>query len=152
MPLILMGGTPMPTVEVRPLQPPAPQPKDEVEEVYQALVLGTRDYALKNGFQQVLLGISGGIDSAVTAAIAAAALGPENVMCVTMPSRFNSPETIADAKRVADNLGCPAADDPHRADPHALPRVAQGRAPLERQGPGLREPPGPDSRHDPACP
>jgi NAD+ synthase (glutamine-hydrolysing) len=95
------------TVEVRPLQPPAPQPKDEVEEVYQALVLGTRDYALKNGFQQVLLGLSGGIDSAVTAAVAAAALGPENVICVTMPSRFNSPETIADAKLAADNLGCP---------------------------------------------
>ncbi len=94
-------------VPVRPLQPPAPQPRDEVEEIYQALVLGTRDYTLKNGFHQVLLGISGGIDSAVTAAIAAAALGPENVICVTMPSRFNSPDTIADAKRVADNLGCP---------------------------------------------
>ena len=95
------------TVEVQPLQPPAQQPKDEVEEVYQALVLGTRDYALKNGFHQVLLGLSGGIDSAVTAAVAAAALGPENVICVTMPSRFNSPETIADAKLAADNLGCP---------------------------------------------
>ena len=95
------------TVEVRPLQWPAAQPKNEVEEVYGALVLGTRDYALKNGFRQVLLGISGGIDSAVTAAVAADALGPENVICVTMPSRFNSPETIADAKLVADNLGCP---------------------------------------------
>ena len=86
---------------------PAPQPQGQVEEVYQALVLGTRDYTLKNGFRQVLLGISGGIDSAVTAAVAAAALGPQNVICVTMPSRFNSPETIADAKLVADNLGCP---------------------------------------------
>ena len=95
------------TIEVRPLQPAAPQPRDEVEEVYQALVLGTRDYTLKNGFHQVLLGISGGIDSAVTAAVAAAALGPQNVICVTMPSRFNSPDTIADAKLVADNLGCP---------------------------------------------
>ncbi len=94
-------------VHVRLLQPPARQPRDEVEEVYEALVLGTRDYTLKNGFHQVLLGISGGIDSAVTAAIAAAALGPGNVICVTMPSRFNSPDTIADAKLVADNLGCP---------------------------------------------
>jgi len=93
--------------QVRPLQAPTPQPRDEVEEIYQALVLGTRDYALKNGFHQVLLGLSGGIDSAITAAIAAAALGPENVICVTMPSRFNSPDTIADAKLVADNLGCP---------------------------------------------
>ena len=94
-------------VKVSPKQPPAVQPADTVEEVYHALVLGTRDYVLKNGFQQTILGISGGIDSAVTAAIAAAALGPENVQCVTMPSRFNSPETIADSKLVADNLGCP---------------------------------------------
>jgi NAD+ synthase (glutamine-hydrolysing) len=86
-------------------QPPAPQPDDPVEEVYEALVLGTRDYTRKNGFKQALLGMSGGIDSAMTAAIAVAALGPKNVQCVTMPSRFNSPETIADAKRVADNLG-----------------------------------------------
>ncbi len=90
-----------------PTQPPAVQPADTIEEVYEALVLATRDYVLKNGFRQTILGISGGIDSAVTAAIAAAALGPENVQCVTMPSRFNSPETIADSKLVADNLGCP---------------------------------------------
>jgi NAD+ synthase (glutamine-hydrolysing) len=94
-------------VYVKPLQPPAPQPQSVVEEVYEALVLGTRDYTQKNGFRQVLLGISGGIDSAVTAAIAAAALDPQNILCVTMPSRFNSPETIVDAKRVTDNLGCP---------------------------------------------
>ena len=94
-------------IKVVPSQPPAPQPANTVEEVYEALVLGTRDYVLKNGFRQTILGISGGIDSAVTAAIAAAALGPENVQCVTMPSRFNSPETIADSKLVADNLGCP---------------------------------------------
>ncbi len=93
-------------IGVSPTQPAAPQPEGPIEEVYEALVLGTRDYALKNGFRQTLLGISGGVDSAVTAAIAAAALGPENVRCVTMPSRFNSPQTIADAKRVADNLGC----------------------------------------------
>jgi NAD+ synthase (glutamine-hydrolysing) len=100
-------GMGAPRVQVRPLQPAAPQPRDEVEEVYQALVLGTRDYTLKNGFRQVLLGISGGIDSAVTAAVSAAAVGPENVICVTMPSRFNSPDTIADSKLVAENLGCP---------------------------------------------
>jgi len=94
-------------IQVVPTQPPAPQPADAVEEIYQALVLGLRDYVLKNGFKQVILGISGGIDSAVTAAIAVEALGPENVQCVTMPSRFNSPETIADSKLVADNLGCP---------------------------------------------
>jgi NAD+ synthase (glutamine-hydrolysing) len=78
---------------------------DPIEEVYQALVLGTRDYARKNGFKKVLLGLSGGIDSSVTAVIAAAALGPENVVGITMPSRFNSPQTISDAAKLAKNLG-----------------------------------------------
>jgi NAD+ synthase (glutamine-hydrolysing) len=79
--------------------------KSKIEEVYQALVLGTRDYARKNGFKKVLLGLSGGIDSSVTAAIAAAALGPENVVGITMPSKFNSPQTISDAEKLAKNLG-----------------------------------------------
>jgi len=78
---------------------------DPLEEVYQALILGTRDYARKNGFKKVLLGLSGGIDSSVTAAIAAAALGAENVVGITMPSKFNSPQTISDAERLAKNLG-----------------------------------------------
>ena len=92
-------------VAVAPTQPNAALPEDPLDEIYHALVLGTRDYAGKNGFKKVLLGLSGGIDSAVTAAIAVAALGAENVLGITMPSRFNSPETIADAKKVADNLG-----------------------------------------------
>jgi len=93
------------TVQVKPIKPWAPQPTDVLEEVYQALVLGTRDYARKNGFEKALLGLSGGIDSSVTAAIAVAALGPENVVGITMPSKFNSPETIADAEIMARNLG-----------------------------------------------
>jgi NAD+ synthase (glutamine-hydrolysing) len=93
------------SITIRPAQPQRLQMDDSLDEVYHALVLGTRDYAIKNGFRKVLLGISGGIDSAITAAIAAAALGAENVLGITMPSRFNSPETIADAKKVADNLG-----------------------------------------------
>ena len=92
-------------VTVTTLSPPPAQPQGALEEVYQALVLGTRDYTRKNGFEKVLLGMSGGIDSALTAAIAVDALGSGNVRGVTMPSKFNSPETIADAKRVADNLG-----------------------------------------------
>ena len=94
----------MASVQVKPVHPAAPQPTDLLDEVYQALVLGTRDYARKNGFEKVLLGLSGGIDSSVTAAIAVAALGPENVVGITMPSKFNSPETIADAEKVAKNL------------------------------------------------
>ncbi len=93
------------TVQVKPMRPAAPQPTDLLDEVYQALVLGTRDYARKNGFEKTLLGISGGIDSSVTAAIAVAALGAENVVCLTMPSKFNSPETINDAEKLAKNLG-----------------------------------------------
>ena len=93
------------SVRVSPRQASAPQPADAIDEVYQALVLGTRDYAVKNGFERVLLGISGGIDSSVTAVVAVAALGAENVCCVSMPSRFNSAETMSDAQKVSENLG-----------------------------------------------
>lgn len=78
---------------------------DHAAEVYQALVLGTRDYIRKNGFQKAVIGMSGGIDSSLTAAIAVDALGAENVIGVTMPTRFNSPETIRDAGKVSENLG-----------------------------------------------
>ena len=93
------------TVQIKPAQAAARQPSDPVDEIYQALVLGTRDYAHKNGFQKVLLGLSGGIDSSVTAAIAVAALGDENVIGISMPSKFNSPETRSDAEKLARNLG-----------------------------------------------
>jgi NAD+ synthase (glutamine-hydrolysing) len=76
-----------------------------LEEAYRALVLGTKDYVRKNGFSKVLIGLSGGIDSAITAAIAVAALGAENVIGITMPSKFNSTETINDAEKCAKNLG-----------------------------------------------
>jgi NAD+ synthase (glutamine-hydrolysing) len=91
-------------VNIKPLQHACPQPGDLIDEIYQALVLGTRDYACKNGFEKVLLGLSGGIDSSVVAAIAAAALGKENVIGITMPTKFNSPETISDAEKLAKNL------------------------------------------------
>lgn len=75
------------------------------EEVYRALCVGVRDYARKNGFQQVVMGISGGIDSALTACIAADALGPERVNTVSMPSRYSSAGTCADARETARRLG-----------------------------------------------
>ena len=76
-----------------------------VEEVYEALKLGLRDYCLKNRFSKTVIGLSGGIDSALTAAIACDALGAENVTGVTMPSRFTSRETLSDAGIVAERLG-----------------------------------------------
>ena len=82
------------------------------ERIYQALILGTRDYAWKNGFQKAVLGLSGGIDSALVATIAADALGKENVIGVTMPSRYTSKETKSDAKRLADNLGIQFIESP----------------------------------------
>jgi NAD+ synthase (glutamine-hydrolysing) len=75
------------------------------EEVWRALVLGTRDYARKCGFKRVLLGLSGGIDSALTAAVAAEALGPQNVIGVLMPSPYSSEGSVTDAKAVASTLG-----------------------------------------------
>lgn len=76
-----------------------------IAEIYAALVLGTRDYVRKNGFKVVLLGLSGGIDSALTAAIAVDALGKENVKAVMMPSQFTSKESLEDAAMIARNLG-----------------------------------------------
>ncbi len=77
----------------------------EDEAVYQALVLGTRDYVRKCGFTQAIIGLSGGIDSALVAAIATEALGPENVLGVGMPSEYSSRGSIDDAKALACNLG-----------------------------------------------
>lgn len=77
---------------------------DRIEEIYKALVLGTRDYVLKNGFKTVVIGLSGGIDSSLVAAIAVDALGPEHVVGVTMPSQYTSDATFSDAALLASNL------------------------------------------------
>lgn len=74
-------------------------------EIWNALTLGVRDYARKTGFRQTLLGLSGGIDSALTAAIAADAMGPENVLGVTMPSIYSSAGSVTDSEALARNLG-----------------------------------------------
>jgi NAD+ synthase (glutamine-hydrolysing) len=78
--------------------------KSSVEEIYNALVLGTRDYVIKNGFEKVVIGLSGGVDSALTAVIAADALGNQNVTCVSMPSRYSSEHSKDDAAQLAENL------------------------------------------------
>jgi len=88
-----------------PISPPKREPPGPEEEVYRALVLGTRDYVRKNGFSKVVVGLSGGIDSSLTAVIAADALGPENVVGVAMPSQYSSSASMKDAEEVARNLG-----------------------------------------------
>lgn len=86
--------------------PPIPEPaSDDTEAAWRALVLGTRDYVHKCGFRKALVGLSGGIDSALVAAIATEALGPENVMTVGMPSPYSSQGSIDDSRRLAANLG-----------------------------------------------
>ena len=77
----------------------------EIAEIYQALVLGVRDYVRKNGFEKVVIGLSGGVDSSLVAVIATDALGPENVVGVSMPSRYSSPGSKSDAEALAGNLG-----------------------------------------------
>ncbi len=94
------------TAPVRPSRRPEPAPVLGAEaEVYEALVLGTRDYVEKNGFSEVVIGLSGGIDSSIVAAIAADALGPERVHGVLMPSRFSSGHSVTDAEALALALG-----------------------------------------------
>ncbi len=82
-----------------------PPPLQEQEAIYSALVLGLRDYIAKNDFPGLLIGLSGGIDSALSAAIAVDALGPDAVHCVMMPSQYTSKESLEDAKEQADTLG-----------------------------------------------
>ncbi len=77
----------------------------EMESVHDALILGIKDYVLKTGFQKAVLGLSGGIDSAVTCVLASRALGSANVLGVAMPGPFSSPESLADAQKLAVNLG-----------------------------------------------
>ncbi len=89
-----------------PIDPPANVPlPDDAAAIYRALVLGTRDYVRKTGFEKVVVALSGGIDSTLTATIAADALGAANVTAVAMPSRYSSEGSIADARALAENLG-----------------------------------------------
>jgi NAD+ synthase (glutamine-hydrolysing) len=88
-----------------PVEGPIAEPLEPEEEIYTALVTGVRDYVEKNGFESVVFGLSGGIDSSLVALIAADALGPDRVTSVVMPSPYSSPETQADARRTAENLG-----------------------------------------------
>ena len=101
-PVVHVGSSRGPRAPVEPVVAPR---LDELEQMRLALELGLYDYVNKNGFGEVVVGVSGGIDSALTAALAVEALGPERVHCVSMPSRYSSPETRADARALAENLG-----------------------------------------------
>jgi NAD+ synthase (glutamine-hydrolysing) len=93
-------------LEGEPEPPPESQPSlEEDEEIYRALCLGLSDYVHKNGFTDVLVGLSGGIDSALTAAVAADALGADHVRGITMPSRYSSDGSVEDSRALAENLG-----------------------------------------------
>ncbi len=90
-----------------PTAAPSPVPRPEPQAAHDALVLGLRDYVHKCGFRDVLIGLSGGIDSALSAVLAAHALGPEHVVGVTMPSRYSSEGSVSDARALAEALGIP---------------------------------------------
>lgn len=85
------------------------QPKSEMELIHQGLLVGIRDYFQKLGFKKAILGLSGGVDSALTLALAAQALGAENVFAVMMPSQFSSDHSISDSEELVANLGCKSA-------------------------------------------
>jgi NAD+ synthase (glutamine-hydrolysing) len=105
--------TPLPVIHVSPtprhdsalLSPGIATPLDRYRELYDALVLGTRDYLRKNGFTDVVIGLSGGIDSTIVACVAVDALGADHVHGVSMPSRYSSDHSKSDAQLLADNLG-----------------------------------------------
>jgi len=114
-----------------PVKPYVAEPLGDLEQMRRALELGLHDYVEKNTFDDIVLGVSGGIDSALTAALAVEALGPERVHCVSMPSRYSSEATRADAKLLAENLGTSFVElpiDPIFADfTQALAPVFDGR-------------------------
>jgi NAD+ synthase (glutamine-hydrolysing) len=127
-----------------PVAPPSPAAApevvpfvDELESMRLALELGLGDYVRKNGFRDVVVGVSGGIDSALTAALAAQALGPERVHCVSMPSRFSSEGTRSDAQRLAESLGCPFTELPIEPVVESLLEVLA--APFAGREPDLTE-------------
>ena len=95
----------------------------QTEEVFHALVLGTRDYMKKNGFDKAVIGLSGGIDSALTAAIAAEAIGSTNVVGVTMPSPYSSGGSISDSEILARNLGIRTISLPIKDAMHAYDQI-----------------------------
>jgi len=109
----------------------------EMEEVYQALVLGTRDYMQKNGFEKGVIGLSGGVDSALTAKIGCDAIGPENIVGVLMPSPYSSLGSIEDSLELANRLGIRTLTLPIEEAMHAYDHILAGA--FEGTAPGVAE-------------
>ncbi len=127
---------------------PLAEPLSDLDEVYGALVLGLRDYVAKNGFGHVGVALSGGIDSALVALLAADAVGPERLSCVVMPSPHSSSATQGDARTIAANLGCELIEIPIEPMMGGYERALAGYLnPGEAPGMGEEAPP-----HDPARP
>ena len=102
-----------------------PQPKEELEAAYRALVIGSRDYVRKCGFRNVVVGLSGGVDSALVATIAKDALGSENVLGVGMPGPYSSEGSLRDARCLAKSLGIEFIVLPISKTVRSLPRDAR---------------------------
>lgn len=94
-----------PNLKYKKIVPGVARRLGDLEQIWQGLVIGLRDYVIKNNFKSVILGISGGIDSALVAALAADAIGADNVHGIAMPSKYSSPHSLSDAKELASNIG-----------------------------------------------
>lgn len=128
-------------VELRPttghLTPPRAGEIAPAEEIYRALTVALRDYVTKNGFEKVVIGLSGGIDSSLTVTIAADALGPDKVLTIAMPSEHSSSHSVEDAKQLAANLGVEMLEIPISAPFHGYLEVL--RQAFGAAEPGLAE-------------
>ena len=136
--VVLLGEIDLP-LEQRPtaVGGPRAKPMEADQEMYAAIVLGVRDYVEKNGFERVVVGLSGGIDSALTALVAVDALGPDRVVCAVMPSPHSSEETQRDARQIAVNLGVEHYELPVEPVMVSFEQVLSG--PFEGTNPGIAE-------------